>query len=197
MRLPAEVYELSPRQMPRYLQEHRYDMGFEPRNVRSDGSIKLDGKMVFVGEAFTGEVVGIKPSMVGGGTCILDRCAWAFCAAGRAPLRHSRRVSPMFPVAPVGAGDNLFVGPPMSWGPGATAIREPSFGAQRSTEGHFRCYICALISQQRHDLLGGEIAESGRTSDLQHSGPLGIRDLVVGNIPEDDTPVFANAPALQ
>lgn len=46
--------------MPRELQEHSYETGFEPRSVRSDGSIKWDGEMVFLGEAFAGEVVGIK-----------------------------------------------------------------------------------------------------------------------------------------
>jgi len=61
MKPPAEVYELSPRQMPGELQEHSYAAEFEPRSVRSDGSIKWDGEMVFVGEAFGGEVVGIKP----------------------------------------------------------------------------------------------------------------------------------------
>jgi transposase InsO family protein len=61
MKPPTEVYELSPRQMPRELEEHSYETGFESRSVRSDGSIKWDGEMVFVGEAFAGEVVGIRP----------------------------------------------------------------------------------------------------------------------------------------
>jgi putative transposase len=60
MKTPAEVYELSPRPLPDDLAEHRYADGFEPRNVRRDGSIKWDGEFVFVGEAFAGETVGIQ-----------------------------------------------------------------------------------------------------------------------------------------
>ncbi len=60
MKTPAEVYELSPRNMPEQLPEHCYAPGFEPRSVRPDGSIKWDGETVFVGEAFAGEVVGLE-----------------------------------------------------------------------------------------------------------------------------------------
>lgn len=59
MKPPAEVYDLSPRRMPEQLPVHSYAAGFEPRSVRPDGSIKWDGEMVFVGEAFAGEVVGL------------------------------------------------------------------------------------------------------------------------------------------
>ena len=60
MKPPAEVYELSPRQMPDELQEHTYAADFETRSVRPDGSIKWEGEMVFVGEAFAGEAVGLR-----------------------------------------------------------------------------------------------------------------------------------------
>lgn len=60
MKTPAEVYELSPRPMPAELPEHSYADGFEPRSVRRDGSIKWDGELVFVGEAFADEIVGIR-----------------------------------------------------------------------------------------------------------------------------------------
>jgi hypothetical protein len=59
MKPPSEVYELSPRSMPAELAEHSYGKGFEARSVRQDGSMKWDGKFVFVGEAFAGEVVGL------------------------------------------------------------------------------------------------------------------------------------------
>jgi hypothetical protein len=59
MRVPAEVYELSPRQMPSKLPEHEYPSGFEARRVRGDGSIKWGGGYVFVGEAMAKEVVGL------------------------------------------------------------------------------------------------------------------------------------------
>lgn len=67
MKTPAEVYELSPRPMPAELPEHSYADGFEPRSVRRDGSIKWDGELVFVGEAFAGEIVGIR---------VLDEGLW-------------------------------------------------------------------------------------------------------------------------
>lgn len=60
MRTPAEVYDISPRQLPWSLPEHTYPAGFEARNVRADGGIKWGGKQVFVGEAFAGELVGME-----------------------------------------------------------------------------------------------------------------------------------------
>jgi putative transposase len=60
MKTPAEVYELSSRQLPASLHDHAYPDGFDARHVRPDGSIKWDGAMVFVGEAYAGEVVGMK-----------------------------------------------------------------------------------------------------------------------------------------
>lgn len=60
MRVPAEVYELSPRSMPSTLLEHEYATGWEVRRVRSDGAIKWCGAMVFVGEAMRGERVGLQ-----------------------------------------------------------------------------------------------------------------------------------------
>jgi transposase InsO family protein len=60
MKTPAEVYELSPRQLPAALPEHVYPDGFEPRSVRRDGAIKWGGDHVFVGEAFVDETLGIE-----------------------------------------------------------------------------------------------------------------------------------------
>ncbi|MFN6195597.1 MAG: hypothetical protein ACK5BN_17440 [Planctomycetota bacterium] len=40
--------------------EHQYADELEPRCVRTDGSIPWDGGMVFVGEAFAGETVGLQ-----------------------------------------------------------------------------------------------------------------------------------------
>jgi len=61
MKTPAEVYELSPRELPSHMPDHVYPDGFDPRSVRRDGAIKWDGEQVFVGEAFAGETVGIEP----------------------------------------------------------------------------------------------------------------------------------------
>jgi putative transposase len=60
MKPPGEVYELSPRPLPSSLPEHRYSDALELRSVRPDGSIKWDGGMVFVGEAFAGETIGLQ-----------------------------------------------------------------------------------------------------------------------------------------
>lgn len=60
MKVPAEVYDLSPRQLPEALPDHGYQEGFEERRVRADGAIKWAGSQVFVGEAFRGETVGVE-----------------------------------------------------------------------------------------------------------------------------------------
>lgn len=59
MKTPAEVYELSTRQMPSTLPQHEYAAGLEVRSVRPDGAIKWAGEHIFVGEAFAGEHLGI------------------------------------------------------------------------------------------------------------------------------------------
>ena len=60
MKVPAELYDFSPRRMPDKLPEHSYASDMELRRVRTDGSIKWAGKMLFVGEALEGEVVGLR-----------------------------------------------------------------------------------------------------------------------------------------
>lgn len=60
MKTPAEIYALLPRQLPAELQDHDYPTDVDPRRVRPDGSIKWGSQRVFVGEAFSGEVVGIQ-----------------------------------------------------------------------------------------------------------------------------------------
>lgn len=59
MRVPAEFYDFSPREMPETLPELDYPDGFEVRRVRRDGSMKWAGGYVFVGEAMRGEQIGI------------------------------------------------------------------------------------------------------------------------------------------
>jgi transposase InsO family protein len=61
MKTPAEVYELSPRELPRNPPDHRYPDGVEERRVRTDGGIKWGGSQVFVGEALAGETIGVEP----------------------------------------------------------------------------------------------------------------------------------------
>lgn len=60
MKVPAELYDFSPRPMPEKLPEHEYANDMELRRVRTDGSIKWAGRMLFVGEALEGEVVGLR-----------------------------------------------------------------------------------------------------------------------------------------
>jgi hypothetical protein len=61
MRTPAEVYSPSPRSMPSRLPEFEYVDIFEVRRVRTDGTIKWEGDHVFIGEAMSGELVGLEP----------------------------------------------------------------------------------------------------------------------------------------
>jgi len=60
MKLPAEVYDFSPRAMPAKLPQHEYPAEFEVRRVRHDGYMKWHGGSVFVGEAMRDELVGAK-----------------------------------------------------------------------------------------------------------------------------------------
>jgi hypothetical protein len=62
-RLPAEFYKRSPR---RYLGARlnvklKYDRSWQARGVRSNGQIRWKGRLRFVGEAFIGFRVGLKP----------------------------------------------------------------------------------------------------------------------------------------
>jgi hypothetical protein len=60
MKPPDEVYDLSTRSLPSSVLEHQYADSLEQRSVRTEGSIKWGGGMVFVGEAFAGETVGLQ-----------------------------------------------------------------------------------------------------------------------------------------
>lgn len=99
MKTPAEVYDLSTRQMPSTLPNHEYAAGFEVRSVRRDGAIKWDGEHVFVGEAFANETLGLSA---------VDDGIWHVHLG---PLRlgvlhqRSRTVVPLEPVARVPGND--------------------------------------------------------------------------------------------
>jgi putative transposase len=60
MKTPAEVWTFSPRQMPATLGDHVYRDGFDVRRVRADGCIKCGGSLLFLGEAFGGELIGVE-----------------------------------------------------------------------------------------------------------------------------------------
>lgn len=59
MRVPAEVYDLSPRRIPSKLPVYEYDDDAEVRRVRSDGCIRWRGDYAFIGLAIRGENIGL------------------------------------------------------------------------------------------------------------------------------------------
>ncbi len=59
MRVPAEIYIHSPRAMPAILPEHEYPDDHDVRRVRTDGSMKWQGRLVFVGAALRNEFIGL------------------------------------------------------------------------------------------------------------------------------------------
>jgi transposase InsO family protein len=57
---PATRYTPSPRSYPEYLPELQYEEAMQVRRVRSNGQIKWQGELIFVGEALSGERVGLR-----------------------------------------------------------------------------------------------------------------------------------------
>src|SRR5262245_57418198 len=51
MKVPAELYDRSRRELPSRLSTHEYPAEYEVRRVRTDGSIKWAAGYVFIGEA--------------------------------------------------------------------------------------------------------------------------------------------------
>lgn len=56
---PAKHYTPSARDYPGRLEDPPYAADFELRRVRSNGEIKWQGELVFIGAALTGEVIGL------------------------------------------------------------------------------------------------------------------------------------------
>jgi transposase InsO family protein len=65
MRVPAQRYRRSPRPLPRQLSAWSYPRGWASRLVKGKGMINLHGRVRYVGEAFEGERVGLKPGRAG------------------------------------------------------------------------------------------------------------------------------------
>jgi transposase InsO family protein len=59
--VPASRYRPSPRPFPSPLPPVEYECGAEVRKVRDNGQIKFGGRLWFVGKAFYGEPVAIRP----------------------------------------------------------------------------------------------------------------------------------------
>ena len=60
-RTPGAVHLLSPRKMPRRLLEPQYPNAVAVKRVRTNGQLRWKGDLVYVGEAFIGERVGLEP----------------------------------------------------------------------------------------------------------------------------------------
>jgi putative transposase len=56
---PDKHYASSPRAYPKRLEDPYYPTDYELRRVRSNGEIKWQGELVFIGEALIGEVIGL------------------------------------------------------------------------------------------------------------------------------------------
>ena len=59
---PARLYTPSARQLPSKLPQIEYDDSFEKtRRIRTNGTMKWNGKEIFISETLTGETIGMKP----------------------------------------------------------------------------------------------------------------------------------------
>jgi len=58
---PARRYRVSQRKLAARLPEQKYGQSFAVRRVRSNGEIKWDARKRFIGEAFIGQWVGLRP----------------------------------------------------------------------------------------------------------------------------------------
>lgn len=61
MRVPAEIYRKSQRRLPVAMGPMKYPAGWLSRWVKGNGQISWRGTRRFVGEAFVGDYVGLKP----------------------------------------------------------------------------------------------------------------------------------------
>jgi transposase InsO family protein len=57
---PALHYAPSPRPYPAKLEDPAYPADYQLRRVRSNGELKWQGELVFIGQALTGEVIGLR-----------------------------------------------------------------------------------------------------------------------------------------
>jgi putative transposase len=59
---PASRYDTSPRAYPRKLTEPDYPADWPRRQVRSNGEIKWQGGLIFLGQALIGQTIGLQPA---------------------------------------------------------------------------------------------------------------------------------------
>ena len=65
MKVPATIYRPSRRKLPKKLLPWSYPKGWRSRRVKGKGMISLEGCGRFIGEAFEGERIGLKPIRAG------------------------------------------------------------------------------------------------------------------------------------
>ena len=65
MKVPADFYRKSQRRFPASIQPMKYPSGWVRRWVRGNGQISWQGTRRYVGEAFVGDYVGLKPGRKG------------------------------------------------------------------------------------------------------------------------------------
>ncbi len=106
---PGDRYQPSPRPYPRRLEDPWYDATHQVRRVRQHGVIKWAGDLVFISEAFVGELVGLAEADNGDWIVRfaqhevgrVDRRTQRFTAAW-----HGRRIGGRHPAAPVVGDDS-------------------------------------------------------------------------------------------
>ena len=91
-RTPAKVYR--PQSQGRRKEILKYPLGWVVRRVRSNGQIKWQGRKRFVGEAFVGYPVGLKPGkkkwVIYFGRLLVGEL-WEQDAGGMRPAKYARR----------------------------------------------------------------------------------------------------------
>jgi putative transposase len=65
LRCPAQLYKPSPRPLPRKLQVWTYPPSCSLGRVKSDGRLYWLGRQRFIGRAFGGQMLGLKPRRIG------------------------------------------------------------------------------------------------------------------------------------
>jgi transposase InsO family protein len=96
---PASVWTPSPRPMTTRIEEPWYDADHQVRRVRTNGEIKWAGELVYIGEALTGEMLGLIEREDGAHRVrFFDLDLGVLDRSGRfrrfAPLRHRLREAP-------------------------------------------------------------------------------------------------------